>query len=73
MTRDKPDHNRNELELAESKLAGSRDLLEKFREFQNSFAPGSTERVRVAMLIKEVEILQRWMGQLCQKLRARMH
>lgn len=72
MPKHKPDHNPDEIEFAESKLAESRDRLKIFRDLQNSFLAGSAERALAARIIDEIEILHQVIEQLCHRPR-RLH
>jgi len=62
----------HELELAERRLAEFRHRMKELRALQNSFAPGSPERIRANMLLEEIEVLYQVLDDLCRQFRRRM-
>ena len=73
MPKHKPGHNLDNITFAESKLAESRDRLQKFRDLQVSFFAGQAERELAAIIIDEIEKLHQVLDQLCRRLRGRPH
>ena len=69
---DKSGRNFHEHELAEQRLAESRDRMKRFRSLENSFAPDSSERIRANTLVEEIEVLHQVLDQLCHQFRHRM-
>jgi len=69
---DKSGSDYHELELAERRLAESRNRMKQFRALESSFAPGSTERIRANTLVEEIEVLHQVLEQLCRQFHRRM-
>ena len=61
------DKSGRELAFAERRLAESRGRMKSYRDLENSFIPGSVERIRARILVEEIEVLQKMMGRLCRR------
>ena len=73
MPESKSGHTLDEIELAESELAESRDRLKKLRNVQSTLFAGSAERAQAARIFDEIENLHQVLDRLCHRLRGRPH
>ena len=68
IAREKSGRESDGLASAERRLAESRARMPDYMNIENSFIPGSVERMRASILVEEIEVLQKMMDRLCRQL-----
>ena len=70
---DKLAHDLEQFEFAESKVAESRDRVERLRRLRAAFIEGSSERQQADRLLRNAEGIHDLIEQFCHHLRARVN